>query len=337
MPRILREALEGTVFITRGKKAIGTGFLVAIPDYPDQPPVFEPRFEGACYVVTARHIQTNREGLGIRINDVNGQPFTIPTDAGQWWESENKAADVAIAYLPPSPRYERHMTDVAALVEDQWLAEYVGIGDEVETIGLFSRAPGTERNAPIVRFGHIARMNEELTPAEFAGKVYELDAIRVEMQSWAGQSGSPAIVTYPRAVPGLDGWQQALGLSGSRLLHDFAVLGVVSGHWYLPAVLYERINRAVSPEEAQEAGLVHVNSGIALVTPSQHILDLLNREDVMADRKKRRASERPEDSAAALDAVEEQEQAMTRQDFDAALRKVSRRKPSPPDEGTSGT
>jgi hypothetical protein len=34
----------------------------------------------------------------------------------------------------------------------------VGPGDEIVFVGLFQGAPGTDRNLPIARFGHIARM-----------------------------------------------------------------------------------------------------------------------------------------------------------------------------------
>lgn len=176
MPRILREALEGSVYLTRGEKPIGTGFLVGVADDPGGEPEFDP-YAGACYVVTARHLLIRKEGLGVRMNGVDGRPLTIATDAEQWIESENEHADVAIAYLPPSNQYERQMTDSRNIADDQWTADNVMLGDDVAFIGLFSRAPGRERNLPVVRFGSVARLNEETVPAQILGLRYDLDAI----------------------------------------------------------------------------------------------------------------------------------------------------------------
>jgi hypothetical protein len=59
----------------------------------------------------------------------------------------------------------------------------------------------------------------------------------------------------------------------------------VSGHWEVPASLRRETDPSVvSLEEAEDAAVVRVHTGIALVIPGQHILDVLNREDVAADR-----------------------------------------------------
>lgn len=118
---------------------------------------------------------------------------------------------------------------------------------------------------------------------------YDLDAIMVEMLSWPGQSGSPAVVLESVIHNTIS---ESNKLS-SRIDSLWALLGVVSGHWELPAALAKEIERdAVDLDPAEESQRVRVNSGIALVTPVRHVINLLKREDVTRDRKAKRATER---------------------------------------------
>lgn len=137
------KGFEATVYVTRHGRPIGTGFLLGIPDDPDATDLRN----SATYVVTARHVVTNREGLAVRLNGMAG---LVEADAADWWDSEDDSADVSVAYLPPSPRYGRRAFGVSMGVDAR--SDWVGTGTEVATIGLFSKAPGEERNHPIVRF-----------------------------------------------------------------------------------------------------------------------------------------------------------------------------------------
>lgn len=281
MTRLTDEAFAPIVYVVARDAPVGTGFLVGVPDDPRA----DHLANSAIYVITARHVVTARDASGIRLNGLNGIEDAAPLD---WWHSEDEAADVAAAYLPPSTRYKRRYFNLAAIVDKEALAREAGVGDQVATVGLFSRAPGVEQNRPIVRFGRIARLNEEVVPAELNGSRYELDAILVEMLSWPGQSGSVAIVMRPVVRHTVN----PRGKLSSRIDDTWAVLGVVSGHWELPAALASEIEReAVDLEPRDESRHVTVNAGIALVTPGQHVLNLLAREDVVADRKRRRAGE----------------------------------------------
>lgn len=85
-----------------------------------------------------------------------------------------------------------------------------------------------------------------------------------------------------------------MGIPRLRLLYAWTLLGLVSSHWELPASLRNDMDLDAHwlDEEEGESNRVTVNAGMALVVPGQHILDLLNRDDVARDRERRRARER---------------------------------------------
>lgn len=108
MSRFTGEGFEATVYVTRHGRPIGTGFLLGIPDDSDA----DDLRNSAIYVVTARHVVVNREGLGVRLNGVSG---LIDVEAPDWWDSDDERADVSVAYLPPSSRYSRRAFGIRAV------------------------------------------------------------------------------------------------------------------------------------------------------------------------------------------------------------------------------
>jgi hypothetical protein len=146
---------------------------------------------------------------------------------------------------------------------------------------------------PIARFGQIARMNDELVASEGpGGLVSKLDVIMVEARSWGGHSGSPAFVLFSATRhPGVI---TLPGIPTSDTRAFWALLGLVSGHWELPVAVRER-NAPKLPTPHSVA----INAGIALVAPAQQIVDLLMRDDVVADRLAREQAHR--DSEANLE------------------------------------
>jgi Trypsin-like peptidase domain len=263
--RVPQEVRDCVVYLYEGDEVIGTGFLLGLPLEQDEGQAF-------LHVVTAAHVVVGRSRVVVRINSTSGKTLKIETSTAlDWWVSDAEGADVAIACIRGDPRFQITLLRPDQIADNGFLEQRdVGPGDEVVFVSLFTRAPGTTRNLPIVRFGHVARMNEETTPQETSNGSRELDAILVEARSWGGHSGSPAFLVFSSTR-----YMGQIRGVGDAPRDNWALLGLVSGHWNLPSPIRETNTSAADP--TREA---MVNSGMALVVPGQQILDLLNRPDV---------------------------------------------------------
>lgn len=251
------------------RRPIGTAFLVGATT--EEFGLLDPAFPLYPYVVTARHIiqsAGSRAGIYLRLNLRNGGGYDdlpIPPEA---WVMHDKT-DVAVADLPlDHEQYELTVVPLDYIATDDYIAQNaVTEGDSVFFAGLFSERPGRERSHPIVRFGDIALMPREpvsITVDPVTASV-PVDAYLVEARSWGGQSGSPAFIYFP------PGHSFAPGMGSPRLL------GLVHGHYPIT----ERVNLSGD----YGTGEVKLNSGIAIVIPSQCILEVLNHEDLVEARR----------------------------------------------------
>jgi hypothetical protein len=281
----------------------GTAFLVTIPGE---------RKGSFSYLVTAKHVldqikkQSADGSFAVRANLVNGESVLFDADIGHWFYHDDKDIDVAVSIF--SPPIEIHKTLDARfipisnfLTEDNIKTFGIGSGDEVFMTGLFVNAAGTFQNMPIVRMGSIALMPSE--KISHGGKL--IDAYLVESRSIGGLSGSPAFVSATIRVAYPSKPQQFYWVPGQSFF-----LGLVRGHWdILP-------NRALLEAEK-------VNMGISVVVPAAKIKELLYTQEQIELRK--RVEERiiREDKSGTLDADFSKQ--FTKQDFQAALKKVSRK------------
>lgn len=257
-------------YLYRDQDLLGSAFVMAVEDGGLQ----------WLYVVTAGHIVPPGNEVIVRANDAAGGVVRIPIEPDSWRRPETPLADVAVAPLDldPSDRLELVVVTDQHLATTEFVTERdVGPGDEIAFVGLFSGSPGAERNLPIIRFGNIARMNEEPVPTDHTGGSALLDAIMVEARSWGGHSGSPAFVLFPATRH--PGFLELPSWPITDRTQMVALLGVVSGHWSIPQQIRLK-NTSVTDVE----GEVAINAGIALITPAQHIHDLLFRADVVEDR-----------------------------------------------------
>ena len=120
------------------------------------------------YIVTAKHLIdpliANRIPLGIRINTVDGKAEDIEIKPDFWLHHPtDESIDAVIlsdglkinkliwAYLPT----EMIMSDEVIKKEG------IGIGYEVNMVGLFHYHPGLRKNLPLLRTGNIAMMPDE--------------------------------------------------------------------------------------------------------------------------------------------------------------------------------
>jgi hypothetical protein len=170
----------------------------------------------------------------------------------------DRTADVAIIQVRNPEN-----GDIATIKADDLVTpvdlekEIVGVGDEVFITGLFTEAPGTNRNMPIVRHGNIAMLPDEQIQTDMG----YADVHLVEARSIGGLSGSPVFV---RPSVELNVEEGRLHASG-----PIRLLGLMQGHW------------DIKESEMNEPSIVHnrkrgVNLGIGVVVPAIKILETIN-------------------------------------------------------------
>ena len=155
------------------------------------------------------------------MNTSDGKAKLIEVNS-PWFFSEDPSADIAVLpYRPDSKIFVYRTVPLSMFVTDDLVAQKgIGVGDELYMAGLFTRRFGSDCNRPIVRSGIIAAMPDEPIPDSKTGLSFS--AYIAEVRSIGGLSGSPVFVALgpARAHNG----QITLEL-------QFALLGVVRGHW----------------------------------------------------------------------------------------------------------
>lgn len=294
---------------TLEKKPFGTCFIVFAKSADQAQTYF--------YLVTAKHVYDNLCALTdgeiyVRVNkavpdaDVGVSYEKLSKDG--WLLHTDPAVDLAV--YPWKPDLV-NLTFVANdLAEITTAPEYVTArggywppleGEPTLLIGMMIQHQGTSRNFPIVRRGHIALVPEEKLPA----KVGLANFILVEGTVYPGNSGAPVFVEFR--------------LRDFRLV--LFLIGVLSAAWDTPEELFVKSDGGGKTE--------YYNLGVSKVVPVDKLLDILN---APALQKQRDAPK--DDGAVELSAAAQ----FTREDFDAALRRVARRTtPSQSDEASSGT
>lgn len=242
-----------------------TAFFVSVPIGDDIEQI---------YAVTARHvIDSSREYgnlyLRLRLERNLFQDIMVPQDN---WVCHPQT-DVAVIPVELLDEAEVKIIPLEMLITEQKVAsDGVGIGDDVFFVGLFSEYSGKKHDRPIVRFGNISLMHEELplklTPGSDATTL--ADAYLVEARSWGGHSGSPAFIYYA-----LDREPGVINFGGPR----FVLLGLTHGH-------YEIKKDVAFIGDILGSGKVPVNAGIAVVIPAQKIIDTLMQEELLEERRR---------------------------------------------------
>jgi len=218
----------------------------------------------------------------------------------------------------------------------------VEVGDELFSPGLFIQSAGQNRNLPVIRFGNIARMpgREMITLNAGARGDILIRAYLAETHSWGGFSGAPVFWHYDYTiatpinairlgpVPPSSTLAMPQRSQPERLNvvigkgWTIALLGLVSGHFGIPT---KAKNHADIETE--------INAGMAVITPSANIRELLMRDDMREDRH-RRAGADQEPAAVADFAPEPRRKTrdipippISRDKFVDALKKATTRKP----------
>ena len=225
------------------------------------------------YVVTARHVidQSRKYGrlyFRIKIEPPEYQDIVVPQD--KWFY--HYKTDIAVIPVDIPDNVENVAVPIEMLLtEDNVKDGGIGIGDTIFFVGLFSEYSGRTNDKPIVRFGNLSLMHEEIPLKLIPGSdtTTMADAYLVEAHSWSGQSGSPVFVYYAvDRKPGI------IELRGQR----FALFGLAQGH-------FDISQNVKFIGDILGSGTVPVNSGMAAVIPSQKIIDTLMMEELVEQRK----------------------------------------------------
>lgn len=297
-------SLQGTAFFTIRQIDI-TGFDV-----------------GFVHLVTAAHViqniskKDNFDGaILLRANMKDGTASIIETDVNAW-RFHPTETEVDVAVLPfAGPLTE--MTDAKVIPYSMFFndeireREVIGLGDEVFLTGLFVNHYGRQRNIPIVRAGNIAALPEEKVYSRFG----IFDAYLIEARSIGGLSGSPVFLHlgFDRKFE-----KDKLLMGTGQRLGTYFLLGLMHGHYKAPLPSDDQLaltDAALLEEEA-------VNMGIAIVVPSEKILETL--EQPMIREQENMIEKRDREQMAAIpDSVDEKPKLIeVEMDFDA-LEKAS--------------
>ena len=256
------------------------------------------------YLVTARHCIEEAVMLDgnvfIRWNRKQGPYIEVKTRCDDWYLHDN--ADVATILLLPTilpngtqiTDFDSASLSIESFVGSAPHYEFKGVapsaigtlpievrptvGYETFFLGLFTQNYGEERMLPIARFGHISRMPNLVEMEHADGVTFQTVAYLMEFQSWGGHSGSPVFFLHPLFVE--DRLEGASELTGANYVHVLGFMGLVSGHYDIP-------KKAKTTGDILGTVQTNLNSGVALVTPAEAVRQLLMREDIVEQRKKK--------------------------------------------------
>jgi hypothetical protein len=297
----------------------GTGFFVCIR--PQSPRLRKNTSARFVFFVTAKHLIEGLKDKPVyfRVNKVGGGTTTLRTQYGnQWWlHPTDKTADVAIVPIGFQADADIRAVEFESLGTPEVLNKLtVGIGDEVYAIGLFQPPGGADHNVPIVRHGNIAMMPEEQIQTELGFA----DVYLVEARSIGGLSGSPVFVRPTINLPIPD---NQTGLNHAFCQgHGTTLLGLMHGHW---SIKESELNSPVINQDAKHG----VNLGVGIVVPALKIYETLERMELRVIRQK--AEDRMvQQGVPGMDSTkqkdEPEKELFTKEEFETALKKVSRKK-----------
>ena len=217
--------------------------------------------------------------------------------------------DVALIQTARQDDVDISPLDLESFATPENIALYdVGIGDEVFFPGLFKPASGIGEARPIVRHGNIAMMPTQQILTKFGYASVYLG----EARSIGGLSGSPVFArpTINMSVPAKNIAMHALG-------PDLVLLGLMHGHW---DVKESEIN---NPEITQDRR--GVNLGIGIVVQASKILEVINQPMLKKFRNDLEQAVLKSKIPGTDSAKPEDQKPFTQQDFEDALKKVSRK------------
>lgn len=219
-------------------------------------------YKELVYLVTARHVaESLHPPFTLRASNNKGEPLFGDVIRAHWTFHTDENVDLAIG-VGVLPKDAVAVGGKLLLSQEITVERGIGIGDEVNIVGLYRLAYGKKRNLPIVHTGAIAMVPEdEKIPQidRITGKRRLVECYLVEAQTLEGLSGSPVFVRQANIAN--IGGKNVLLTSASGFL-----LGVWSGAWDAPP-------GSVLNAEHPDARRVPV--GMGLTVPSYKLIELL--------------------------------------------------------------
>ena len=318
---------------------VGTCFFMTITDG---------HRTGLDFLVTAKHVQEILLESGsawVRINKkefVGGESgvdyIPLSTNKGDWIYHDDRGVDLALLPFSPSEtnidvtflstgfheRYHALLNQANPPIE--WPPRE---GDDVVFIAMMFQYTGRERNFPAVRYGKVALKTDETIKGRYGLSDYRV----IDAQVYEGNSGAPVWALY-HWTP-----QQMPSVGPQRLIRSPAMspflLGVLSGAWPEKNEIKRRNeNGKIITEE-------YHSLGIAIVVPIEKVLEVFKQQRVKQMIDNEKLENEPEIVPLAASPVNtESDETITKNQFEKALKKASRKKnrsgsPSEPDRETT--
>jgi len=303
--------------------AIGTAFFVAVPTaMPDR---------AWAYLVTAAHVVEfeSETWVRVRMKDGSLRSLAVP----RW--TIHPHDDVAVTFVGIPDDLDRTFVPESNFL-DVW-PKRPTVGDRVYFIGLLAFAESmVEENVPMVRSGTLGRTYQERVPLRHGDdRVTHHQAHLIDCRSYAGFSGSPCFVQFQSMYSPGDEARGGSWLGGVSQVPETVCLGLISGHWDDMARV--QATGDMANDQAVQNIRFPINTGVGIVTPVEKIRECLMDDELVAARTVLDArlienmKQEEKDKNGTVDSRGEPEPGLTREEFGGALRKVSRRKPSPPE------
>jgi hypothetical protein len=236
------------------------------------------------YLVTAKHVLKDENGndfarVFLRLDLLKGDAAFIPIDLIQSghrvvYTHPDPSVDIAVVPMLPS----QSLFDFKILPDDMLstkatFSQYdIAEGSDVFFVGLFATYYGEHQNVPIFRFGRMAMFPDESVPwINYEGQPQQQALLYlIEIQSYGGNSGSPVFFS--------------LGLSEQRVPSGRILITGAVPLLKLAGIMRGRFNdvQPVRVIESPTAAIPYTTSniGIAAVTPSYFLHDILFSDDL---------------------------------------------------------
>lgn len=252
-------------------KPKGTAFFVALP-------IGETGLD-TTIIVTALHVVAKIEAQSddgrayLRVNAKDGGFLFAEVDPTDWFRPDHSDEVVDVVFCPwTASQADADIKSIPvryAATADVMAAEDLGVGNEVFIVGLFVNHHGKKRNEPIVRVGNLSAMPSD----PVSTRVGDLQAYFIEARSLGGLSGSPVWIDAGvfRVVDGRRQYRR-----GGQPL---SLLGIMHGHFQVPRDDVPPDDDRDTPQQAQTE---YVNMGIAIVTPIDKLLTLIDQSPIPA-------------------------------------------------------
>ena len=253
-----------------GQIPIGTGFVIAYP-VPDKPGTIIP------LIVTAKHVIGDHKRIVGRYSTKSGTSTAFAIydledlrRNGDVWEHPNDGVDLIVfrTLHYKETDYKAIPLDFIASREI-YQEEEISITDRIIFPCLLVNFMGSTRNYPVMRDGSIALICDEPIPLEYAVGDRHISTtqqlILIDATSIAGASGSPIFLWPGPRIKG-----QSFHVGGSKPW----LLGLMHGFYTaIPREVREIQTEIMIPSFAEK-------SGIAIIFPSWHLLEILNSDEV---------------------------------------------------------